>query len=41
MIAALRQEISIPLVPSYDFLDVLSNEDLSGTASPLHTAGAA
>jgi len=28
-------------VPSYDFLDVLSNEDLSDTASHLHTAGAA
>jgi NifB/MoaA-like Fe-S oxidoreductase len=39
--AALREEIAIPLVPSYDFLDVLSNEDLSDTASPLHTAGAA
>jgi putative radical SAM enzyme (TIGR03279 family) len=39
--AALREELSIPLVPSYDFLDVLSNEDLSDTASHLHTAGAA
>jgi hypothetical protein len=39
--AALRDELPIPLVPSYDFLDVLSNEDLSDTASHLHTAGAA
>ena len=39
--AALREEISIPLVPSYDFLDVLSNEDLSDAASHLHTASAA
>ena len=39
--SALRDEMSIPLVPSYDFLDVLSNEDLSDTASHLHTAGAA
>jgi NifB/MoaA-like Fe-S oxidoreductase len=39
--AALREELSIPLVPSYDFLDVLSNEDLSDAASQLYTAGAA
>ncbi len=39
--AALREELSIPLVPSYDFLDVLSSEDLSDAASQLHTAGAA
>jgi NifB/MoaA-like Fe-S oxidoreductase len=36
--AALREELSIPLVPSYDFLDVLSNEILSDVAS---TASAA
>ncbi|MEO6210745.1 MAG: DUF512 domain-containing protein, partial [Gemmatimonadaceae bacterium] len=39
--ATLREELSIPLVPSYDFLDVLSNEDLSDAASQLHTASAA
>ncbi len=39
--AALREESSIPLVPSYDFLDVLSSEELSGATSPLHGVGAA
>jgi NifB/MoaA-like Fe-S oxidoreductase len=39
--AALREELSIPLVPSYDFLDVLSNDDLTDTATTLHVAGAA
>ncbi|HLB11084.1 MAG TPA: DUF512 domain-containing protein [Gemmatimonadaceae bacterium] len=38
---ALREELSIPLVPSYDFLDVLSSEDLSDAASQLRTASAA
>ena len=37
----LREELSIPLVPSYDFLDVLSSEDLSDAASHLHTASVA
>jgi putative radical SAM enzyme (TIGR03279 family) len=39
--AALREELAIPLAPSYDFLDVLAREDLCDASSHLHTASAA
>jgi putative radical SAM enzyme (TIGR03279 family) len=39
--ATLREEFSIPLVPSYDFLDVLASEDLSGASPRLQALGVA
>ncbi len=39
--AALREELSIPAVPSYDFIDVLVKGDASDELSPLLALGAA
>ncbi|MFI5242288.1 MAG: DUF512 domain-containing protein, partial [Gemmatimonadales bacterium] len=39
--ATLRDESPIPLIPSYDFLDVLAVEDLRGAPQQLQALGVA